>query len=327
MSNPTPLQSFLGGVGLVIPVHFLLTLNGSVFGISGFLHNAVRGRREALTSVAGFLLGGAIIGVVEGIGPETISAELPRIALSGLLVGVGTRLANGCTSGHMICGISRFSPRSIVATATFFATAAVTTHFAHKNTLPPVRLTDWTLGVHGKALLLLQAFPLAISTTLYFLGSPTSFPTENVREQAESPSLLRLLANLTTGFNFAIALRLSNLSDPNRVISFLLLPFDRAFDPSLAYLAIGALPLGIMLYHFGRGKEHPRLGGSWAVPKGGKIDSALVLGAAIFGVGWGLGGICPGPGLVNLGRALASGSGIQQTAAWVGSVALGGLLV
>jgi uncharacterized protein len=100
-----------------------------------------------------------------------------------------------------------------------------------------------------------------------------------------------------------------------------------------------------MLYHFGRGKEHPRLGGSWAVPKGGKIDSALVLGAAIFGVGWGLGGICrklltsflhingltigpiAGPGLVNLGRALASGSGIQQTAAWVGSVALGGLLV
>jgi hypothetical protein len=92
MSNPTPLQSFLGGVGLVIPVHFLLTLNGSVFGISGFLHNAIRGRREALTSVAGFLLGGAIIGVVEGIGPETISAELPRIALSGLLVGVGTRV-------------------------------------------------------------------------------------------------------------------------------------------------------------------------------------------------------------------------------------------
>jgi uncharacterized protein len=83
------------------------------------------------------------------------------------------------------------------------------------------------------------------------------------------------------------------------------------------------------------------------VPKGTNIDSNLVLGAAIFGVGWGLGGICrelpaplsrtrvlttsvghtAGPGLVNLGRAFAGGSGVRQFAAWVGSVALGGLLV
>jgi uncharacterized protein len=94
MSNPTPLQSFLGGMGLAIPVHFQLVLNGSVLGISGFLHNAVRGRKEALTSVAGFLMGGAIIGAVEGIGPDTGSAGLSHIAFSGLLVGIGTKVAD-----------------------------------------------------------------------------------------------------------------------------------------------------------------------------------------------------------------------------------------
>jgi len=317
----------LGGVGLVIPVQFLLVLNGSVFGISGFLHDAVRGGKEALTSVAGFLLGGAIVGAMEGVAPPTVPTGLFRIVYSGLLVGIGTKMSSGCTSGHMVCGLSRFSSRSIVATATFFATSVVTARFVYKGSLPPVRTTDWTLGMHGNTFLALQGVSIAISTLLYLLSSGTASTAIDVPKQAEPRSIFRLLVNLTTGFNFAIALRLSNLSEPVRVISFLLLPFDSAFDPSLAYLAVGTLPLASLLYHFGRSKEQPRFGGQWAVPKGGKIDSKLVLGAAIFGVGWGLVGICPGPGLVNLGRALGSGSGIQQTAAWVGSVALGGLLV
>jgi len=92
MSKPTPLQSFLGGVGLVAPVQFLLVLNGSVFGISGFLHDAIRGGKEALSSVAGFLLGGAIIGAVEGVAPQTVPTGLFRIVYSGLLVGIGTKV-------------------------------------------------------------------------------------------------------------------------------------------------------------------------------------------------------------------------------------------
>lgn len=74
------------------------------------------------------------------------------------------------------------------------------------------------------------------------------------------------------------------------MISFLL-PFDRAFDPSLAYLAAGALPISMLLYHFARGNERPRLGGKWE-PKVREIDLRLLLGATIFGAGWGLGGIC-----------------------------------
>lgn len=92
MSKPTPLQSFLGGLGMVIPVQFLLVLNGSVFGISGFLHDAVRGGKESVASIASLLLGGAIIGAVEGVGPHPISTGLPLVILSGFLVGVGTKV-------------------------------------------------------------------------------------------------------------------------------------------------------------------------------------------------------------------------------------------
>lgn len=85
---------------------------------------------------------------------------------------------------------------------------------------------------------------------------------------------------------------MSNLTEASRILGFLLLPFHRAFDPSLAYLAASALPVGIILYRYARGEERPLLGGKWSIPKGGKIDSKLLIGSSIFGVGWGLAGIC-----------------------------------
>jgi uncharacterized membrane protein YedE/YeeE len=90
-----------------------------------------------------------------------------------------------------------------------------------------------------------------------------------------------------------MALHLSNLNDARRVRSFLLLPFHRAFDPSLAFVAAGALPLGIFLYHFARGDDdRARLGGTTMVKTVGKVDARLLIGSAIFGVGWGMAGIC-----------------------------------
>ncbi len=143
---------------------------------------------------------------------------------------------------------------------------------------------------------------------------------------------------------FALALRLSNLVDPLRVISFLLLPLHQAFDPSLAFLAIGALPLTILLCHCNHGPEKPHIGGEWTIPQDGTIDVELLVGAGIFGIGWGLSGVCrecqyqdvefmliflmyvAGPGLVNLGRAIVAGTELLQIIGWVAGVAVGGLM-
>jgi uncharacterized membrane protein YedE/YeeE len=103
---------------------------------------------------------------------------------------------------------------------------------------------------------------------------------------------LRIFTYLATSMQFALALRLSNLHEASRVLSFLVLPFNRGFDPSLAFVAGGAVSLGIFLYQNARGNERPRLGGAWSVPKGGKIDAKLLIGSSIFGVGWGMAGIC-----------------------------------
>ncbi|KAF5380863.1 hypothetical protein D9615_004045 [Tricholomella constricta] len=323
MSSPTPLQSFLGGIGLSLPVHALLLLNGNVFGISGFLHRAVRGSKEALLGVTGLILGGAYVGLVEGGDPQPFNVGIGRVALAGFLVGLGTKLSNGCTSGHMICGMSRFSLRSIVATVTFFITGVLTVQFLPTQ-LPRTGSMDWSLGANPKVLLSTQA---VISALLYYWVSKRRVCLTKESDAPKPLSNARLLASLATGFGFALALRLSNLSESARVLSFLSLPFSPSFDPSLAFLAAGTLPISITLYHFFRGPEKSLLGGAWSIPKGGPIDLKLISGAAIFGIGWGLAGICPGPGLVNLGRALSSGSGVVPVAAWLSAVAVGGLLV
>lgn len=92
--GPTYLQSFVGGVGLALPVHTLLVLNGNVFGISGFLHRAVRGQVEGAVSVLGLVLGGALVGLLEGAGraPRMFDVAGPTVMISGLLVGLGTKV-------------------------------------------------------------------------------------------------------------------------------------------------------------------------------------------------------------------------------------------
>ncbi|KAF6763946.1 hypothetical protein DFP72DRAFT_1136997 [Ephemerocybe angulata] len=316
MAHPVPLQSFLGGLSIPIPVHALTLLNGNVFGISGFIHRAVKGNVEGAAGAVGLVLGGML--------PRLpLPLPLSRIALSGLLVGLGTKLSNGCTSG------------SLAATVSFFTTGVITASLLHSD-LPAVGTFDWTLGASGAKYLAYQAFPLAASALLYFLAPQSSSATPPAPASKEptltpQPSgyqpLLRTLAFVTTSVQFALALQLSGLTDPTRVLSFLLLPFHKAFDPSLAFLAAGALPLGIALYRYARGNEIPRLGGKWSIPKPGSIDTKLVLGAAIFGVGWGMAGVCPGPGLVNLGRAIAAGGDILPFATFLATLITGGLLV
>ncbi|KAG6832326.1 hypothetical protein H0H87_001967 [Tephrocybe sp. NHM501043] len=251
MSSPTPVQSFIGGIGLSLPVHALLVLNGNVFGISGFLHRAVLGGKEPACAVLGLVLGGA----------------------------------------------------SLIATVTFFVTGVITAQFMPGD-LPLTSKMDWSLGKNGQSLL---ATHLAASALLCFFATRSRASAKNGPTASESRLRSRLLVFLTTGFQFALALRFSNLSEPTRVLSFLGLPLSPSFDPSLAFLAAGALPTSVILYRY-------------------FFDKKLIVGAALFGIGWGLAGICPGPGLVNLGRALSTGSGIAPVSTWLVGVTLGGLL-
>ncbi|KAF7440691.1 hypothetical protein PC9H_001038 [Pleurotus ostreatus] len=326
MSKPTPLRSFIGGVGLSLPVHSLFVFNGSNFGVSGFIHNAVAGGTEGAAGVVGLVLGGFLIGLLEGRPPAAVPGSLSQIALAGLLVGIGTKLSNGCTSGHMLCGLSRLSTRSLAATLSFFISGAATTLLIHGSNLPSNSDFDWTVGDHGMRLLSLKAFCILISTILHTVpweryDGSSHTDTESSTRETFSLSTKRRLITFFTGLDFAVALHVSNLTDATRVLRFLVLPFHRAFDPSLAFLALGALPPAIYMYHTHRGSARlGKLPGTIAT----KIDSRLIGGAALFGVGWGLCGICPAPGLVNLGRAIVNRADATQFGLWLLGVVIGG---
>jgi uncharacterized membrane protein YedE/YeeE len=108
----------------------LLLMNGRISGVSGILGSLLTPRgsevgwRVAFT--AGLVLGAAVYLVATGGDAIQIQASVPVLVVAGLLVGFGTRLGSGCTSGHGVCGIARLSWRSISATITFFGVAALT---------------------------------------------------------------------------------------------------------------------------------------------------------------------------------------------------------
>ncbi|ARN68232.1 TPA: YeeE/YedE family protein [Vibrio vulnificus] len=131
MTFVVPWESLAGGILLGISALTMLLVNGKVAGISGILTGLLTPKSRdfawRLMFVVGMVSGGVL---AVTFGAASASVALPTsgvlIAAAGLLVGIGTRLGNGCTSGHGICGIGRLSKRSIVATAIFMAVAAIT---------------------------------------------------------------------------------------------------------------------------------------------------------------------------------------------------------
>ncbi|WP_407668812.1 YeeE/YedE family protein [Paramagnetospirillum magnetotacticum] len=114
-----------GGLLIGLAAAGLMLTYGRVAGVSGLVRNALAGKMEAVAFVIGLPLGALLVQVLTGGGAPVSFASAPRLALAGLLVGVGAGLANGCTSGHSVCGIARLSPRSLVATILFIAVGAV----------------------------------------------------------------------------------------------------------------------------------------------------------------------------------------------------------
>ena len=131
MHDFTPVQALVGGALIAASLAIMLIGTGRIAGLSGIFAGFVRGKKGDWTWRFWFLVGMFAVGIVFRVArPETYDygARVPlwAVALSGALVGFGTRWSNGCTSGHGLCGMSRLSKRSIIATMTFFAVGVAT---------------------------------------------------------------------------------------------------------------------------------------------------------------------------------------------------------
>ena len=110
--------------------------------------------------------------------------------------------------------------------------------------------------------------------------------------------MFSILAALVAGLVFGLGLILSGMGNPGKVLNFL--DIFGTWDPSLALVMVGAIAVGLVAFTWAKRRKTALLGEPMQLPSSVKIDTRLLLGSAMFGIGWGLAGFCPGPALMNL---------------------------
>ena len=128
--NFTPYSALIGGIIIGLSVVIFFLFNGRLVGISGIAANALNQKERRIDNVlflVGLIIGPILYALISNKEINiSISNSLPLLIVAGLLVGIGTRISGGCTSGHGISGIGRFSLRSIIATITFMVVGILT---------------------------------------------------------------------------------------------------------------------------------------------------------------------------------------------------------
>lgn len=231
------------------------------------------------------------------------SVGMARTVLAGLLVGAGTGLGNGCTSGHGICGNSRFSPRSMVYTALFMATGVASATLFNTNAALSVASTSAIDNMVLPASDALMRFAgIAAMSTAAFLGLGHFAHGASKKSDGEHTATHDVIGNIAEGLAglvFGLGLTVSGMRRAAKVSGFLSV-LSPSWDPSLILVMGGAMGLAIPGFMAAGKKSKPMCNKEFGIPKNKKLDKKLIVGGVLFGAGWGLAGLCPGPAIVSL---------------------------
>lgn len=350
------LRGLAGGALIGLSSSALLFATGETLGISGILGGMLRGQdlpprhnsgMWRVAFISGLVSAGSILTIALSPSQMTTilgeSVKLTALAslAGGFLVGIGTRLGSGCTSGHGVCGLPRGSPRSLLSVMTFMTFGAISAFFsrsaAGRSLLYTNVETPAVWSVAKSAVLPLLFGVSAISS----LWSSTTQGEQQPTKPSAYFSSKRLVGEFfvySCGLLMGLALSLSGMTDPNKVFRFLDFTGKEGFDPQLMMVMGGAVlvhgtTVQILTRFFPKttpvlsthlSSEKPSfekiicLGLS---PANTKIDLSLIAGSALFGLGWGLGGGCPGPLLVGGGTGMSQQISLTLSGAILGMVA------
>jgi len=259
---------FCGVVGIVFIPFLFYYCDSRHIDINGYNYRVLDDQEEATheLDVAGWIIG-------------------------GLLVGLGTKLGNGCTSGHGVCGIPRLSKRSIVAVGVFMTTAVSISTLRFYEPF-----FDNTDTANGTLVEVYQHFMQALYG-LMFLGMLAlvvyNYFTQTIPGLRYDP-----IISFFIGAIFGLGLLISGMCRRTKIKNFLSL--GDGWDPSLMFVMASAVSINLATFHFMLKSAHvPLLKEECQLPKKTTLDWQLLVGAAFFGLGWGISGFCPGPGMVN----------------------------
>lgn len=293
------LGAAVGGAGIGAVCSIYASLNDDTMPSSTFNRLVHPGILVAAFSYQ--LLWGAD-GTVHNHFEDDSGIPLARMVVGGLLVGLGAKLGDGCTSGNGIQGLASFSPASLVFVVLFMAAGAAT-----------AALSGSSAHVDASAITEPFSVPLAASA---FGSVAAQYIAGNVLG-------LRNASNLLAGVGFGFSLILSSMVKPSKVLGFLdVANDDRGWDPSLGLVMGGALAVAIPAFWVSNqrrrsAKAGGRLKSEIEIFAERPVDAKVVAGGVLFGAGWGCCGLCPGPGVV------ACGVGSANAALWVGTMFAG----
>ena len=305
----------IGGLLASFATSFHLFLKGRVTGFSGILYS-IWSREEGSNTfrwsiVLGLITMGSLMKTLSPHGDDFFESNeklgknfpITSIIISGIMIGFGTKLGNGCTSGHGVCGLPRFSLRSYVAVGIFLsfgiATATLKYHkpfLSGNNYLSDLGTQYYEEGEFKYNdyhwITLVSLIVIYITKILYLFI--VEFPNKKSREFSDS------IIGYITGLIFGLSLCLSGMTKRSRIVDFLAIGND--WDATLLFILGVSVLLNMITFYFIIGMERiPPFGDKKInIKPSSDIDHKLILGNIFFGIGWGLSGFCPGPVLVNL---------------------------
>ena len=292
------INTIIGGFFISLSSSIHLLLKGKITGYSGIFFNLLT-RNDFLYNFC-FLLGTLITpsyiltfnksSFTNFENKEYFISDLNIFGFifSGLLVGIGTKMGNGCTSGHGVCGIPRLSLRSIVAVCMFMITGITTStlnsklHFFSYNSIeiPNIKIPYLEL--------IIFLFCLICIILILIIDSKGIYAKKDLTDH---------IISFIVGILFAFGLIQSGMIGRHKVTGFLCL--NSKWDYSLLFVLGSAVGFNLITFHYILNLRKPIFNKEFIISKNKNIDLKLIIGAGIFGIGWGLGGICPGPSLVT----------------------------
>ena len=239
-------------------------------------------------------------------------------AIAGFLVGFGSRLGNGCTSGHGICGLARLSKRSLAAVITFMATGIATASLCPDDSVfreTPVgsMVSDDPSSAIGMSICAIFAgasLPVLLKKSMK--GNVLDERESDLKPKEKENDSKKVLISAIAASIFSVGLAVSGMVKQHKVFGFLNVKgfSTGTWDGTLALVMGGGVVVSAIGYYWVKGFNYfpneralscplllDKSCGKFNIPTNTVIDLQLLLGSAIFGVGWGLGGLCPGPAL------------------------------
>ncbi|KNC55825.1 uncharacterized protein AMSG_11265 [Thecamonas trahens ATCC 50062] len=311
----TPLASLAGGLAIGASSSLLLATQGKILGVSGIAYMSaspdthVSNRTWRLAFLSGMVAAGSGLAVLAPavFGPALVPGALPvaplaasgvltanaAYAAAGFLVGLGTKIGSGCTSGHGVCGLPRWSARSLVAVLSFMSSAAAT--------LAITAGLGWTspVAVPAAGSAVASTSPLAPAVAAVLAAAALAWPAD------ATPLANKLMAG-AWGMLFASGLGLAGMLNPLKVLGFLS-PSAVAggWDPSLALVMGGAVAFNLVAFPIltARGSTVTSPALPLDLPTSSDLNPRLIGGSVLFGLGWAIAGFCPGPAIASLATA------------------------